>query len=128
MCCDRYAEVDATTARIATQGDIDAACNYKSSIFQPILKPYQLVGVNFLLLLHRKGIGGGLIILKASTVSVAKLVEVRKLRSSVVFSLGQSLVHFWLLEPEIWVYEEFYLIFLIRFKESLISVNFLRST
>lgn len=61
ICRDRYAEVDANTARIATQGDIDAACNYKSSMFQPILEPYQLVGVNFLLSLHCKGIGGAIL-------------------------------------------------------------------
>lgn len=72
MCCDRYAEVDATTARIATQGDIDAACNYKSSMFQPILKPYQLVGVNFLLLLHRKGIGGAIL---ADEMGLGKTVQ-----------------------------------------------------
>lgn len=38
---------------------MSAACASKESDFQPILKPYQLVGVNFLLLLHRKNIGGG---------------------------------------------------------------------
>lgn len=27
--------------------------------FQPTLKPYQLIGVNFLMLLYRKKIGGG---------------------------------------------------------------------
>lgn len=42
------------------QDDIDAACRVEDSDFQPILKPYQLVGVNFLLLLHRKRIGGGI--------------------------------------------------------------------
>lgn len=31
----------------------------EDSEFQPILKPYQLVGVNFLLLLYRKRIAGG---------------------------------------------------------------------
>lgn len=41
------------------QNDIDAACAVVDPEFQPVLKPYQLVGVNFLLLLHRKGIGGG---------------------------------------------------------------------
>uniref|UniRef100_A0A0C9RXA1 TSA: Wollemia nobilis Ref_Wollemi_Transcript_6762_3365 transcribed RNA sequence n=1 Tax=Wollemia nobilis TaxID=56998 RepID=A0A0C9RXA1_9CONI len=61
MCYDRYAEVDASAAKIVTQGDIDAACNVEDSSFKPILKPYQLVGVNFLLLLHRKKIGGAIL-------------------------------------------------------------------
>lgn len=41
------------------QEDVDAACTSENSGFDPVLKPYQLVGVNFLLLLHRKSIGGG---------------------------------------------------------------------
>ncbi|GMP62922.1 hypothetical protein CsSME_00024837 [Camellia sinensis var. sinensis] len=57
--CDRYAEVDASSVKIVTQDDICAACGADDLDFQPILKPYQLVGVNFLLLLHRKRIGGG---------------------------------------------------------------------
>lgn len=59
--CDRYAEVEASSVRIVTQDDIDAACRGKDSDFQPVLKPYQLVGVNFLLLLYRKGIGGAIL-------------------------------------------------------------------
>ncbi|GMN61875.1 hypothetical protein TIFTF001_030961 [Ficus carica] len=59
--CDRYAEVEASSVRIVTQDDIEAACKSDDSDFQPILKPYQLVGVNFLLLLHRKGIGGAIL-------------------------------------------------------------------
>lgn len=43
----------------SVQSDISAACAVVDSDFQPVLKPYQLVGVNFLLLLYRKGIGGG---------------------------------------------------------------------
>ncbi|CAA6655805.1 unnamed protein product [Spirodela intermedia] len=39
--------------------DIDAACTCLATDFEPVLKPYQLVGVNFLLLLYRKRIGGG---------------------------------------------------------------------
>ncbi|KAK2970136.1 hypothetical protein RJ640_004081 [Escallonia rubra] len=39
--------------------DINAACKAEETGFQPILKPYQLVGVNFLLLLYRKRIAGG---------------------------------------------------------------------
>ncbi|XP_012478986.1 protein CHROMATIN REMODELING 19 isoform X1 [Gossypium raimondii] len=57
--CERYAEVEASSVRIVTQNDIDAACAVVDPEFQPVLKPYQLVGVNFLLLLHSKGIGGG---------------------------------------------------------------------
>lgn len=38
---------------------MDAACSGEDSVFRPVLKPYQLVGVNFLLLLYRKTIGGG---------------------------------------------------------------------
>ncbi|KAK9274474.1 hypothetical protein L1049_021722 [Liquidambar formosana] len=59
--CDRYAEVEASSVGIVTQDDIDAACSGKGSDFQPVLKPYQLVGVNFLLLMHRKGIGGAIL-------------------------------------------------------------------
>lgn len=59
--CDRYAEVESSSVRIVTQDDIDVACGAEDSDFQPILKPYQLVGVNFLLLLYRKGIGGAIL-------------------------------------------------------------------
>ncbi|KAH0463442.1 hypothetical protein IEQ34_008024 [Dendrobium chrysotoxum] len=56
---DRYAEVEASSIRIVTQDDIDEACSSEDLGFEPNLKPYQLVGVNFLLLLYRKKIGGG---------------------------------------------------------------------
>ncbi|KAL5760672.1 hypothetical protein ACOSQ2_019510 [Xanthoceras sorbifolium] len=59
--CDRYAEVEASSVRIVTQNDIDEACGAEDSDFQPVLKPYQLVGVNFLLLLYRKGIAGAIL-------------------------------------------------------------------
>ncbi|KAE8716655.1 Protein CHROMATIN REMODELING 19 [Hibiscus syriacus] len=59
--CERYAEVEASSVRIVTQNDIDIACGVVDSNFQPILKPYQLVGVNFLLLLHQQGIGGAIL-------------------------------------------------------------------
>lgn len=59
--CDRYAEVEASSVRIVTQSDIDDACGDEDSDFQPVLKPYQLVGVNFLLLLYRKGIAGAIL-------------------------------------------------------------------
>lgn len=72
MYCDRYAEVDATVTKIVTQGDIDAACSSRDSSFQPSLKPYQLVGVNFLLLLHRKKIGGAIL---ADEMGLGKTVQ-----------------------------------------------------
>ncbi|GLT96791.1 hypothetical protein SLE2022_143900 [Rubroshorea leprosula] len=59
--CERYAEVEASSVKIVTQNDIDVACGASDSDFQPVLKPYQLVGVNFLLLLHHKGIGGAIL-------------------------------------------------------------------
>ncbi|KAF3431011.1 hypothetical protein FNV43_RR25741 [Rhamnella rubrinervis] len=59
--CERYSEVEASSVRIVTQDDIYAACSSEDSDFRPILKPYQLVGVNFLLLLYRKGIGGAIL-------------------------------------------------------------------
>ncbi|KAJ0252838.1 Protein CHROMATIN REMODELING 19 [Hirschfeldia incana] len=59
--CDRYSEVESSTVRIVTQADIDEACKADDSDFQPILKPYQLVGVNFLLLLYKKGIEGAIL-------------------------------------------------------------------
>ncbi|KAF9624112.1 hypothetical protein IFM89_007810 [Coptis chinensis] len=62
MCnCDRYAEVENSSVRIVTQEDINAACEIEESDFQPVLKPYQLVGVNFLLLLHRKNVAGAIL-------------------------------------------------------------------
>ncbi|KAG5531939.1 hypothetical protein RHGRI_026520 [Rhododendron griersonianum] len=58
---DRYSEVEASSVRIVTQEDVDTACGAEDSDFQPILKPYQLVGVNFLLLLYKKRIGGAIL-------------------------------------------------------------------
>ncbi|KAF7002982.1 hypothetical protein CFC21_018374 [Triticum aestivum] len=40
--------------------------------FNPVLKPYQLVGVNFLLLLHQKGIGGAIL---ADEMGLGKTVQ-----------------------------------------------------
>lgn len=40
---------------------MDAACSGEDSMFRPVLKSYQLVGVNFLLLLYRKKIEGGIV-------------------------------------------------------------------
>ncbi|XP_048136477.1 protein CHROMATIN REMODELING 19 isoform X3 [Rhodamnia argentea] len=59
--CEHYSEVEASSNRIVTQDDVDAACGADDTDFQPVLKPYQLVGVNFLLLLHRKGVGGAIL-------------------------------------------------------------------
>ncbi|XP_076939652.1 protein CHROMATIN REMODELING 19-like [Bidens hawaiensis] len=62
VCDDRYAEVDASTVRIVTHDDICEACGAGGdSGFQPLLKPYQLVGVNFLMLLYRKKVAGAIL-------------------------------------------------------------------
>ncbi|KAH9618282.1 hypothetical protein KSS87_005190, partial [Heliosperma pusillum] len=52
--------------------DINAACGTESSGFQPLLKPYQLVGVNFLLLMKRKKIGGAIL---ADEMGLGKTVQ-----------------------------------------------------
>ncbi|EHA8586496.1 protein CHROMATIN REMODELING 19 [Cocos nucifera] len=70
--CDRYAEVEASSCRVVTQEDIEAACASEESDFEPILKPYQLVGVNFLLLLYRKSIGGAIL---ADEMGLGKTVQ-----------------------------------------------------
>ncbi|XP_075494925.1 protein CHROMATIN REMODELING 19 isoform X1 [Primulina tabacum] len=62
--CDRYSEVElgaSSSVRIVTQNDVNEVCGSGDSDFKPILKPYQLVGVNFLLLLYRKKIGGAIL-------------------------------------------------------------------
>lgn len=59
--CERYSEVESSSVRIVTQDDINAACKAEDSDFEPVLKPYQLVGVNFLLLLYQKGVGGAIL-------------------------------------------------------------------
>ncbi|KAK3143966.1 hypothetical protein QOZ80_4AG0307200 [Eleusine coracana subsp. coracana] len=69
--CDSYAEIDASTCRIVTQEDVNDACSSESG-FEPVLKPYQLVGVNFLLLLHRKKIGGAIL---ADEMGLGKTVQ-----------------------------------------------------
>ncbi|KAK7273635.1 hypothetical protein RIF29_14692 [Crotalaria pallida] len=70
--CDRYSEVESSSVKIVTQEDVDEACGSDDSDFQPLLKPYQLVGVNFLLLLHRKGIGGAIL---ADEMGLGKTVQ-----------------------------------------------------
>ncbi|KAF3791218.1 CHROMATIN REMODELING 19 protein [Nymphaea thermarum] len=59
--CEGYSEVEDSAAKIVTQADISDACADEDSDFEPVLKPYQLVGVNFLLLLYRKKIGGAIL-------------------------------------------------------------------
>ncbi|XP_059655235.1 protein CHROMATIN REMODELING 19 isoform X2 [Cornus florida] len=60
--CHRYAETEAASSmRMVTEKDVRAAFGADDSDFQPVLKPYQLVGVNFLLLLNRKRIGGAIL-------------------------------------------------------------------
>lgn len=59
--CDRYAEVESSSVRIVTNDDICEACGVDDSSFQPVLKPYQLVGVNFLMLLYRKKVAGAIL-------------------------------------------------------------------
>ncbi|XP_019461602.1 PREDICTED: protein CHROMATIN REMODELING 19 [Lupinus angustifolius] len=70
--CERYSEVESSSVKIVTQEDVDEACGSEDSDFQPLLKPYQLVGVNFLLLLHRKGIGGAIL---ADEMGLGKTVQ-----------------------------------------------------
>ncbi|KAJ1272313.1 hypothetical protein BS78_06G192700 [Paspalum vaginatum] len=70
--CESYTETDASNCRIVTQDDVDAACTSEKSGFEPVLKPYQLVGVNFLLLLHRKSIGGAIL---ADEMGLGKTVQ-----------------------------------------------------
>ncbi|KAM2109224.1 hypothetical protein ACFX1R_012142 [Malus domestica] len=69
---DQYAEVEAAPVRIVNQDDIIEACRSEVSDFQPILKPYQLVGVNFLLLLYQKGIGGAIL---ADEIGLGKTIQ-----------------------------------------------------
>uniref|UniRef100_A0A7C8Z6E4 Protein CHROMATIN REMODELING 19 n=1 Tax=Opuntia streptacantha TaxID=393608 RepID=A0A7C8Z6E4_OPUST len=69
---DSYSEVDSSSVRIVTQEDVSAACGTEDSDFQPLLKPYQLVGVNFLMLLNRKKIGGAIL---ADEMGLGKTVQ-----------------------------------------------------
>ncbi|XP_072962714.1 protein CHROMATIN REMODELING 19 [Typha angustifolia] len=70
--CDRYAETEASSCRIVTQEDVDVACSSEELDFKPTLKPYQLVGVNFLLLLYKKHIGGAIL---ADEMGLGKTVQ-----------------------------------------------------
>lgn len=69
---DRYSEVEASDVRIVTQEDISRACKSEDSNFKPLLKPYQIVGVNFLMLLNRKKIGGAIL---ADEMGLGKTVQ-----------------------------------------------------
>ncbi|XP_010680043.3 protein CHROMATIN REMODELING 19 [Beta vulgaris subsp. vulgaris] len=69
---DRYAESVSSSVRIVTQDHINSACGAENSDFQPLLKPYQLVGVNFLLLLKKKKIGGAIL---ADEMGLGKTVQ-----------------------------------------------------
>ncbi|CAM6084937.1 unnamed protein product [Calypogeia fissa] len=68
---DRYAEVDPGKTKLVTQTDICAACDISSANGQ-ILKPYQLVGVNFMMLLSRKKVGGAIL---ADEMGLGKTVQ-----------------------------------------------------
>ncbi|XP_071692660.1 protein CHROMATIN REMODELING 19-like [Rutidosis leptorrhynchoides] len=63
VCSDRFAQVDdvSSSVRIVTHDDVSEACGSTGSGFQPLLKPYQLVGVNFLMLLYRKKVAGAIL-------------------------------------------------------------------
>ncbi|CAA2954863.1 CHROMATIN REMODELING 19 [Olea europaea subsp. europaea] len=68
---DHYSEVEeASAVKIVTQGDVNEACGTDHS--DPMLKPYQLVGVNFLLLLYRKKIAGAIL---ADEMGLGKTVQ-----------------------------------------------------
>ncbi|KAG0573239.1 hypothetical protein KC19_VG161000 [Ceratodon purpureus] len=69
---DRYAEVDASAAKIVSQADVCAACGIAEDDASRVLKPYQLVGVNFMLLLHRKNVGGAIL---ADEMGLGKTVQ-----------------------------------------------------
>ncbi|KAL2635126.1 hypothetical protein R1flu_006605 [Riccia fluitans] len=68
---DRYAAVDSSQAKIVSHADVCAACGVSSTSGQ-ILKPYQLVGVNFLMLLNRKKVGGAIL---ADEMGLGKTVQ-----------------------------------------------------
>ncbi|KAJ7567288.1 hypothetical protein O6H91_02G141000 [Diphasiastrum complanatum] len=69
---DGYSEVNASAAKIVTREDVSAACDILDATKEQILKPYQLVGVNFLFLLHRKNVGGAIL---ADEMGLGKTVQ-----------------------------------------------------
>jgi len=54
------------------QADVCAACGIAENDASRVLKPYQLVGVNFMLLLHRKNVGGGICAVAMTVVKHAR--------------------------------------------------------
>nr|GMC84521.1 glucose-1-phosphate adenylyltransferase small subunit 2, chloroplastic [Ipomoea batatas] len=57
VACDRFSEVEKVSPlRMVTQDNVSEACATWDSNFKPVLKPYQLVGINLLSLLYRKKI------------------------------------------------------------------------
>ncbi|CAI5977340.1 unnamed protein product [Closterium sp. NIES-64] len=62
-----YAETDESAARLISQDDVSAACGESVQ-----LKGYQLVGVNFLLLLYRQKVGGAIL---ADEMGLGKTVQ-----------------------------------------------------
>nr|GMC86492.1 ADP-glucose pyrophosphorylase small subunit [Ipomoea batatas] len=62
VACDRFSEVEKVSPlRMVTQDDVSEACATGDSDFKPVLKPYQLVGINLLSLLYRNKIGGAIL-------------------------------------------------------------------
>eukprot|EP00850_Spirogloea_muscicola_P017664 SM000154S01399 [mRNA] locus=s154:168352:173605:- [translate_table: standard] len=69
---DCYAEIDTSVAKLVTQADASAACGRPKKRKQVPLKPYQLVGVNFLLMLYRQRVGGAIL---ADEMGLGKTVQ-----------------------------------------------------
>lgn len=65
---DHFAEVEPSSASLVSQADVDRACGEGNVQ----LKNYQLVGVNFLLLLYRQNVGGGIL---ADEMGLGKTVQ-----------------------------------------------------
>eukprot|EP00850_Spirogloea_muscicola_P010575 SM000062S19961 [mRNA] locus=s62:684509:689584:- [translate_table: standard] len=69
---DCYAETDTSVAKLVTQADASAACGRPKKRKEVPLKPYQLVGVNFLLMLYRQRVGGAIL---ADEMGLGKTVQ-----------------------------------------------------
>jgi SWI/SNF-related matrix-associated actin-dependent regulator 1 of chromatin subfamily A len=92
------------------QAEITAACasDSTSSDTSPMLKPYQLIGVNFLLLLRRQNIGGAIC---ADEMGLGKTVQAITYLGLLSQEIGQgphlvvcpaSLLENWSREFKIW--------------------------
>ncbi|GBG76516.1 hypothetical protein CBR_g22264 [Chara braunii] len=68
---DVFSEVDDSAVKLVTQDDIAKVCSRGGESRSP-LKPYQLVGVNFLVLLHRQNVGGAIL---ADEMGLGKTVQ-----------------------------------------------------